>query len=178
VIDLLQLSRNQSIWELDGIDFTATLGMDVGPGQLDFALITSYWNSFKTQVTSIDPVNEFAGTIGAGTGSATPEWRGTLQTTYGWDAFQVNLITRYTDSMFHNTLVTNPTANATGVSSTWYVDLTGRWDIMDNLSVRLGVNNLFDEAPELYSPAVQANTDPSTYDVLGRRYFIGLEYRM
>jgi len=178
VINLLQLSRNQSIWELDGIDFTANLGMDVGPGQLNFALITSYWNSFKTQVTSIDPVNEFAGTIGAGTGSATPEWRGTLQTTYGWDAFQVNLITRYTDSMFHNTLVTNPTATSTGVSSIWYVDLTGRWDIMDNLSVRLGVNNLFDESPELYSPAVQANTDPSTYDVLGRRYFIGLEYRM
>jgi hypothetical protein len=25
----------------------------------------------------------------------------------------------------------------------------------------------------LYSPNVQANTDPSTYDVLGRRFFAG-----
>jgi iron complex outermembrane receptor protein len=178
VIDLEQFQRNQSLWELDGIDFTANLGMDIGPGELDFALIASYWTSFKQQTTSIDPTNDYAGTIGSTTGSATPEWRGTLQTTYGWDAFQVNLITRYTDSMSHANLVTSPAATATGVSSIWYVDLTGRWDMMDNLSLRLGVNNLFDEAPELYSPAVQANTDPSTYDVLGRRYFIGLEYRM
>ena len=64
------------------------------------------------------------------------------------------------------------------MDSTWYVDLTGSWNILDNLTLRLGVNNLFDQDPELYSPAVQANTDPSTYDVLGRRYFIGLQYRL
>jgi outer membrane receptor protein involved in Fe transport len=178
VINLEQLSRNQSLWELDGIDFTANYGMDIGPGQLDFSLIATYWNTFKTQTTSVDPKNDYAGTIGSTTGSATPTWRGTLQTTYQWDSFQLNLITRYTDAMSHATLVTNPSATATGVGSSWYVDLTGRWDILDNLSLRAGVNNLFDEAPQLYSPAVQANTDPSTYDVLGRRYFLGLEYRL
>jgi outer membrane receptor protein involved in Fe transport len=178
VINLLQLSRNQSLWELDGVDITANLGMDIGPGELDFSLIASYWNSFKTQTTSVDPLNEYAGSIGSGTVSATPEWRGTLQTTYRWDAFQVNLITRYIDAMFHANLVTTPGATATGVDSTLYMDLTGSWNILDNLTLRLGVNNLFDQDPELYSPAVQANTDPSTYDVLGRRYFIGLQYRL
>jgi hypothetical protein len=26
----------------------------------------------------------------------------------------------------------------------------------------------------VYTPNIQANTDPSTFDVLGRRYFVGL----
>jgi len=34
-----------------------------------------------------------------------------------------------------------------------------------------------DEQPPFYTPSVQANTDPSTYDVLGRRYTIGLTAR-
>ena len=44
----------------------------------------------------------------------------------------------------------------------------------DTVSLRAGVNNLTDEQPNVYSPGVQANTDPSTYDVLGRRYYVGL----
>ena len=43
---------------------------------------------------------------------------------------------------------------------------------------RLGVNNLFDRQPELYAPNVQSGTDPSLYDVIGRRFFVtvGLKY--
>jgi hypothetical protein len=37
---------------------------------------------------------------------------------------------------------------------------------------------VFDEEPQLYSPNVQANTDPSLYDVLGTRYFVGINYRL
>jgi outer membrane receptor for ferrienterochelin and colicin len=41
-----------------------------------------------------------------------------------------------------------------------------------------GVLNLFDRGPEIYSPAVDANTDPSTYDVIGRRYWVGVKVRL
>jgi iron complex outermembrane receptor protein len=36
---------------------------------------------------------------------------------------------------------------------------------------------LIDQQPRLYIPNGQANTDPSTFDVLGRRYFVGLNAR-
>jgi len=39
------------------------------------------------------------------------------------------------------------------------------------------VNNVGDQQPRVWDPGVQANTDPSTYDVLGRRYFVGLTAR-
>jgi outer membrane receptor protein involved in Fe transport len=66
---------------------------------------------------------------------------------------------------------------ATELDSADYFDLNGSWDLNDNVSLRLTVNNVTDEQPIVYSPGVQANTDPSTYDTLGRRYSIGLTAR-
>jgi outer membrane receptor protein involved in Fe transport len=45
------------------------------------------------------------------------------------------------------------------------------------LSVTSGIENLFDEEPPLFPSYTQANTDPSQYDVRGRRYFISARYR-
>ena len=58
-----------------------------------------------------------------------------------------------------------------------YFDLNGSWSVNDTVSLRAGVNNLTDEEPNVFSPGVQANTDPSTYDILGRRYYVGLTAR-
>jgi outer membrane receptor protein involved in Fe transport len=55
-----------------------------------------------------------------------------------------------------------------------YLDLLASYDLTDNLTLRFNVNNVMDELPPTYSPSVQGNTDPSTYDVLGRRYTVGL----
>jgi outer membrane receptor protein involved in Fe transport len=178
VIDLQTLQRNQSVWELSGIDTTLNWGADIGPGQFDVSLLASWLQKFETQVTSVDPFNDFSGTIGSVTGSASPEWRGTLQTSYTMDALQFIVTTRYISSMSHATLVTTPGAVATGVPDTWYLDLAGRYDVLDNVSLRFGVNNLANQGPRLYNPNVQANTDPSMYDVLGRRYFVGFDWRM
>ena len=43
--------------------------------------------------------------------------------------------------------------------------------------LRAGVLNLFDRRPEFFSPAVDANTEPSTYDVIGRRFWVSLTLR-
>jgi iron complex outermembrane recepter protein len=178
VINLQQLQRNQSSWEVRGADITANWGFGVGPGDLDFSLLASWLDSFKTQVTNVDPKNEFAGTISQVTGGSAPEWRGTLQTAYSMANWQVIATTRYISSMSHAALVTNPASTATGVDSTWYLDLSGRWDVTENLTLRAGINNVANQQPRLYSPNVQANTDPSLYDVLGRRFFVGFNYRL
>ncbi len=178
VIDLQQLQRNQSIWELSGIDMTLNWGFGVGPGELDFAVLVSWLEKFDIQVTDIDPTNDFAGTISQTTGGSAPEWRGTLLTTYSLANLQLQATTRYISSMSHAVLVTQPLADATGVDSTWYLDLAARYDVTDNISLRAGVNNVANQRPRLYNPNVQANTDPSLYDVLGRRYFVGFNWRM
>ena len=101
-----------------------------------------------------------------------------MQGSYTMETLQFLLTGRYIGAMSHASLVTNPAAAATGTGAIWYADLAARYDVTDSISLRLGINNVFDEEPQLYAPNIQANTDPSTYDVLGRRYFFGLEWRM
>jgi outer membrane receptor protein involved in Fe transport len=179
VIELEQLSRNQSFINTSGVDLTTNWGFGLGAGSLDFQLVATWIEKFETQTTPDDPVNDFVGSIGSVTATATPKWKGTLMTSYSLDNLQAQLAVRYIDSMIHANVVTgsSPVSN-TGVPETWYLDLSGRYDLTDSVTLRLGVNNLLDQEPRLYTPNVQANTDPSTYDVLGRRYFIGVNMRM
>lgn len=62
--------------------------------------------------------------------------------------------------------------NATWMQARHYFDAAVTFDIAGKFGLTFGVNNLFDTQPSLvgFSQA-QANTDPSLYDVLGRRYF-------
>jgi outer membrane receptor protein involved in Fe transport len=60
-----------------------------------------------------------------------------------------------------------------------YLDLTFGYTFTDTLAglrLRAGVTNLTDEDPIIYPSQQQANTDPSTYDILGRRYFVSATY--
>ena len=75
-------------------------------------------------------------------------------------------------------------------------DLTFAFELTEAFSVNFGVTNIFDELPEaptfngilvsntnetsgtlLGDNQEQANTYPSTYDVLGRRYFVSAAFK-
>ena len=42
--------------------------------------------------------------------------------------------------------------------------------------LRVGIENATDEDPPIFPSYSQSNTDPSQYDVLGRRYYVSLNY--
>lgn len=54
--------------------------------------------------------------------------------------------------------------------------LEGSLRLGDDLLLRAGVNNLFDKDPPYYTDPIDQNTDPFTYDLLGRRYFLKATY--
>ncbi|QSB45336.1 TonB-dependent receptor [Tsuneonella flava] len=60
-----------------------------------------------------------------------------------------------------------------------YFDLALRVELTDSLSLYGGVNNLFDNAPPLLGTRMggPVNTAEATYDVLGRRYFAGINVK-
>ena len=181
VIELKQLQQNQAFINTSGIDFTVNYGVPIGEtaGDLGFQWVTTWTEKYETQTTSVDPVFDYVGTIGSTTGSSVPEWKSSLVTTWSRDAWQVSATARYIDSMVHANTVTggSPLSN-TGVPSTTYLDLGLKFDVTENLSVRGSIINVTDQEPRLYSPNVQANTDPSLYDVLGRSFFVGINFRL
>jgi len=61
-----------------------------------------------------------------------------------------------------------------------YLDLNADYAVNDQFTVYAGIDNLTDEEPPVlgFSLAGDANVDISLYDVLGRRYFAGVRFRL
>ena len=58
-----------------------------------------------------------------------------------------------------------------------YFDLGMEANVSENVSLLAGVINLTAENPPLLESQVDARTDPATYDVIGRRYYISARLR-
>lgn len=60
-----------------------------------------------------------------------------------------------------------------------YLELSGRFEFGEHGEVFAGVSNVLEEEPPLMGlGATQSNTAPQLFDVYGRRFFLGLRYRM
>jgi iron complex outermembrane recepter protein len=179
VTRLQQLSQNQAFVSVEGVDLDASYSLGVGPGELGLKMLATYLMKTESQVTPVDPVNDFAGTIGQTTGSSAPEWKGTFLTSYSWNNLTTQLTNRYISAMDHANTVTgsSPLTN-TSVDATWYTDVGVDYRLPMSLTLRAGINNVSNQQPRLYTPNVQSNTDPSVYDVLGRTYFVGVSWEM
>ncbi len=176
VVNVASNNQNLSGAEVSGIDIQANWSMDLGPGTID-ASVVGGWLDQWTQESIPNSFIERAGFIsntgplGSSVGSAQPEWKFLTTVNYRMGAFKVGARWQHLGEM------TNLNNKADTVPAIGYLDLLGSWDLTDNLSLRFNVNNVMDELPPTYTPSVQANTDPSTYDTLGRRYTVGLTAR-
>jgi iron complex outermembrane receptor protein len=179
VIGLQTLQRNQAFIDTTGVDFTVDYGVSLGrAGDLGFTLIGAWIEKFETQTSVADPINDFVGTISAVTATSTPEWKANLTTTWSVADLHLQWTMRYIDDMIHaNTITGGSPLTNTGVPETYYHDVTAFYNMTDEITIRAGVNNVGKQSPRLYVPNVQANTDPSLYDILGRRFFFNVNVR-
>jgi outer membrane receptor protein involved in Fe transport len=173
---------NLAAWKTSGIDFQldhalelSDLGLPEGLGRLETNVVVSYLDTFKRQSRPGAPFLENGGTIGADlSGGAYPEWKWTSSFTWNMDPLRIMFRWRHIDSMldFRNVPVFSPTAVSPPTYNAY--DLVGWYQLSERVTFRAGVNNLTDKEPPLFTSYSNSNTDPSTYDVLGRRYFVGL----
>jgi outer membrane receptor protein involved in Fe transport len=173
IIDALEANANLANQEVRGIDFQVDYSSDLGPGVFRGKLIASNLLNWKEAITTADPFEEFAGTAQSNIAGVLPEWKTSLNFGYTWGGFDGDIRWRYIDE---TTDLSFPDFKLDAVS---YYDLTLGYSFegfAEGLRVRGGVINLSDEQPIIYPSQQQSNTDPSTYDVLGRRWFVNLTY--
>jgi outer membrane receptor protein involved in Fe transport len=196
----------------NGIDFSVNYRRDIGFADLSLALTGNWTDSSTFNSNVLDPsaVNrECVGLYSANCGSIQPEWQTTFRTTLSFENIDVSLLWRHIDSVNYEFGPCNRPAQpgvpppafcgnlpTTGVGSLAgravnfnhieaydYFDLTGRFNIGDNLTMTLTVENLFDKAPPLVGADVgstsfnSGNTYPSTYDALGRSYAVAVKLK-
>lgn len=174
ITDAAEVQNNIGAIHTSGIDLQVDYTVDVGPGTLGLNWAAAYIDKFDVQELPGDAFTEYKGTIGSTIASAFPEYKWVTTVRYGIGGADMSLRWRFIDSMKDEG---DPEFK---VGSTSYFDLTGSYafsgNSLEGLVLRAGVTNLTDRDPKIYPNYVQSNTDPSTYDVLGRRYFLAMSY--
>ncbi|WP_105255568.1 TonB-dependent receptor [Pseudoalteromonas sp. T1lg75] len=92
-----------------------------------------------------------------------------------WDAqYQARMIDGLDD---YSCQKENSKCLVPSVGTVVYHDISGSYIINDTVSLSGGVNNLFDKQAPYYTGNNDSNTDPYTYDVLGRRFFASVNVK-
>lgn len=123
---------------------------------------------------------DYAGTasfFGAGLGATFPKWRGTLNAKLNFtDELALDSRVRYIGSMENRASRIYAGEEFTAPGSVWYFDFALQAEV-EAMTFRIGLNNAFNRQPPTYSPNVQSGTDPSVYDVIGRRGYVSARLR-
>jgi iron complex outermembrane recepter protein len=169
------LNTNGGQITTSGVDLALGWAGNLGPGQLNLGLNYTHLLSYKARTASFLPEKEFEGTIpyfGAGFGQAFPTSRATFSVGYKFGDFGVDARYRWFSSMSNRMAQNFPGERFTGTAATGYLDVGTSVELFKMLTLRVGLNNALDQEPRTYSPNVQSGTDPSTFDVVGRRFFV------
>ncbi len=175
IVDLMDIYQNIVGFEVSGIDLQFDWSFGAGPGEVGVNWLASWMEYFETiDAEGLPPVDE-VGRIGNFIGGTLPEWKWNLNLSYRWNALSLGGRWRYIDDMRDREFddYTVPSYDYFDLFASYVIDQ----GMLDGLTLRAGVENLADEEPPLVASPIQANTDPSQYDVLGRRYYLNLTYR-
>jgi len=160
------------------VEFTGTLhldetGLGSNAGSLELAMSGTRLTSYKISNFPGDPLTDYVGTIGGGQDSFHPKWRSSTTLTYANGPASVSLQWRYIAKMRDASTVGTTGSNAIGVPAYNYFDLTARIVATKSFEFRIGMLNIADKQPPVYTSYVFFNTDPLNYDVYGRRFYVG-----
>lgn len=169
-----------------GIDFAVTYkitpsdyGLPEWTGKLGMTLQGTYYENQQFQALPGDAISDsFVGQIGDGTPGSTalPEYKVNTRFSWAYKDFSASLRWLYIDSMI------DPAAEGCDtcfgkVEAYNYLYLNGSWKVNDHLEIYGGIDNLTNKKPPIYESGFQYQTDPSTYDVIGRYFYLGAKAR-
>jgi outer membrane receptor protein involved in Fe transport len=147
----------------------AALGLPDTWGTFGINTAVSVTHSYQSQALPGDAIKEFKGTVDL---VIRPAWQSTTTFRYELGRGSVNLRWRHIPAMDDVTSVTRPASPAAGVAKYDIFDLGMRFALTKNVDLRAGINNLFNRDPAVV-PGNQNLTLSSTYDIIGRAYYVG-----
>lgn len=155
---------NLAEYKTNGIDFEASYTLPLNnvaasvPGTLRFRALATYVDSLTTD-DGISKI-EYVGDVGEAVPFGTPKWRGTFSMTYDQGPLSADARVRYVGGGVWNHLLD---IENNAISARTYLDIGARVKI-ENLTLAVSVNNVFDRGPPL------TTTGQIHYDQIGR-YF-------
>ena len=162
---------NTGSTNVSGFDISAAYGFSVGSGQLDLRTSASYVIEFEEKLTPTAPSFDFVDTI-----FNPVDLR--IRSEVGWsnEALSTSLFVNYTDGYTDNASSPERKVESwTTFDLSLAYDFASRDDLLKNLSVRLNVQNVFDQDPPFVNNSAGVAFDPNNSNPLGR--FISVQLR-
>jgi outer membrane receptor protein involved in Fe transport len=180
---ILQETQNLGAVKTRGVDLQfdwrlglGSLGLSNAAGDLAFNSVLSRLITYRVQNESGQPFSDYTNTVGTPTGGALgslPKWKATTTMTYSRNAWSAGMRWRYIGALRSLDTVSDPASTTPGTGAYHLVDLFGNWRINEQLSISGGINNLLNRDPPIVDGVI-GNTEASTYDVLGRAFYVAV----
>lgn len=190
---IVSTNQNTGYLRTDGLDIQANYAFDLEDlikedmGRIDLSLVGTYLLSRETEQLPGLGSYDCKGLFGPTCGQPNPTWRHQLRTTWQMPWMDANLSVnwRYFGSVglstnTDNQFLTGDKVNINGkIGAYSYFDVAGSVQVLEGVTMRAGINNIFDKAPPaiaagLLSSFGNGNTYPGVYDPLGMNLFVGL----
>lgn len=191
------LPQNVGAVETKGIDGSLAYSYRLGGlGTLSASAVGTWLNKYIVN-DGLNPLYDCAGFYGATCGNPLPHWRHKLRLSLQMpNGVGISGQWRYVGKVTHEGFSSDTVLNNPGVqpgptnkapllnghvAAQNYFDLAGTFTIGDHYNFRLGVNNILDRDPPLFSSSFgscsagtcNGNTYGGVYDTLGRFFFAG-----
>lgn len=167
---------NLGYYKTSGIDvqLDASIGLG-GSTALSLNSVFGYVIDYRIQTLASEPMFDYAGTVGNGqiesVSISHPDFKHVTTFTLSDDVGSLALRWRFIGAQDNAANVGVEDGTAIGVPAYHYFDLIGRVRVNESFTLRGGITNLANRQPPEFGG--DATTVTSTYDILGRRFFIG-----
>ena len=173
--NIVDTQLNLAEFTAEGVDVEARWAHESSLGQLNAAVIYTHLLERTSQQTADSEVVDFAGMF---VGSSFPQDKANVQLRWSKDDLSVAILGEYIGSLDNDNspfAAFFPEGYMQKIDSQFYTDVTVNYTY-DSVRITAGVNNITDEAPPYIDGGFNASTDPSTYRMFGRGYFLRLNW--
>jgi iron complex outermembrane receptor protein len=178
-----------------GVDFDAAYRFDFawgpfGESRVDVGANVTYTDEFTATPVQALPAskNYCVGAFGPTCGQPIPRWKGVSRVTWRSGPATLSLRHRYIGEVTVDTYLLPKRLGAAFpdkaslttpvIKAQSYFDLTGSYDVNEDMTLTAGVRNLFDKDPPIVGSSAPANnTWSATYDVEGRVVYASVTAR-
>jgi outer membrane receptor protein involved in Fe transport len=176
VSEVLLVNQNVAKVKVEGYDYSIAYGFQTEDlfgkdyGAIAMRLDATWMYQFQLQGLPGQTFTQLANTIN----NATPEWKANGSIRWSNDKMAVTWNTIWIDSMIANNAFQPNQLDPYYTGDYWRHDLRVSYQLTDQIRVRGGVLNLFDEyPPELPEVYTGTGVGSSNYDNRGRFFFVG-----
>ena len=181
---ILDAPLNISEAKAEGIDFEARYNFSTDIGQFEAAFLLAHTLERSFRPTAQDEVDDFTGRYEGNIGAAFAENKFNARLQWSRNDLSIAWLGEFIDGLDADTFCNCGAGNRPDgsyvqeVDAQLYHDLVFNYTVGDTgLTVAGGVTNVTDEEPPFIETGFNGGTDPSTYRLFGRGYYLRLNWK-